>query len=178
MMFTYVRRILIPFRSFSSKTIKSEELPYSAFNIARSFAITGSIAATTFKFINNARTQKAGILSLNARKWINLHLIWNTIWRLQWGSLFFITWLILVRIWISQMYFAHTPYLSVFSPNAGKCGPEKNPYLDTFHAVSNIIKSFLGIVLTTILALMLCPKILSWICQHVTWVTAFMQNYF
>ena len=29
-----------------------------------------------------------------------------------------------------------TPYLSLFSPNAGKYGPEKNPYLDTFHAVN------------------------------------------
>ena len=35
-----------------------------------------------------------------------------------------------------------TPYLdsfhcnSVFSPNAGKYGPEKTLYLDTFHAVS------------------------------------------
>ena len=28
-----------------------------------------------------------------------------------------------------------TPYLSVFSPNAGKYGPEKSPYLDIFHAV-------------------------------------------
>ena len=28
-----------------------------------------------------------------------------------------------------------TPYLSVFSPNAGKYRPEKTPYLDTFHAV-------------------------------------------
>ena len=28
-----------------------------------------------------------------------------------------------------------TPYLSVFSPNAGKCGPEQTPYLNTFHAV-------------------------------------------
>ena len=28
-----------------------------------------------------------------------------------------------------------TKYLSVFSPNAGKYGPEKTPYLDTFHAV-------------------------------------------
>ena len=28
-----------------------------------------------------------------------------------------------------------TPYLSVFSPNAGKYGLEKAPYLDTFHAV-------------------------------------------
>ena len=28
-----------------------------------------------------------------------------------------------------------TPYISVFSSNAGKYGPEKTPYLDTFHAV-------------------------------------------
>ena len=27
-------------------------------------------------------------------------------------------------------------YLSVFNPNAGKCGPEITPYLHTFHAVS------------------------------------------
>ena len=26
-------------------------------------------------------------------------------------------------------------FWSVFSPNAGKYGPEKTPYLDTFHAV-------------------------------------------
>ena len=26
-------------------------------------------------------------------------------------------------------------YLSVFSPNAGKYGPEKTPYLNNFHAV-------------------------------------------
>ena len=30
----------------------------------------------------------------------------------------------------------NTSYLSVFSPNAGKYGPEITPYLDTFHAVS------------------------------------------
>ena len=29
------------------------------------------------------------------------------------------------------------PYFPVFSPNAGKYGPEKSPYLDTFHAVEN-----------------------------------------
>ena len=29
-----------------------------------------------------------------------------------------------------------TKFLSVFSPNAGKYGPEKTPYLDTFHAVT------------------------------------------
>ena len=28
-----------------------------------------------------------------------------------------------------------TEHLSVFSPNTGKYGPEKNPYFDTFHAV-------------------------------------------
>ena len=28
-----------------------------------------------------------------------------------------------------------TPYFSVFNPSAGKYGPEKTPYLDTFHAV-------------------------------------------
>ena len=28
-----------------------------------------------------------------------------------------------------------TPYLTVFSPNAGKYGPEKTPYLDIFRAV-------------------------------------------
>ena len=27
------------------------------------------------------------------------------------------------------------PYFPVFSPNTGKYGPEKTPYLDTFHAV-------------------------------------------
>ena len=29
------------------------------------------------------------------------------------------------------------PQTSVFSPNAGKCGPEKTPYLDTFHTVED-----------------------------------------
>ena len=26
-------------------------------------------------------------------------------------------------------------YLSIFNPNVGKYGPEKTPFLDTFHAV-------------------------------------------
>ena len=30
-------------------------------------------------------------------------------------------------------------YLFVFSPNAGKYGLEKTPYLDTFHAVTNFL---------------------------------------
>ena len=36
-----------------------------------------------------------------------------------------------------------TPYLSVFSPNAGKYGPEKAPYLDSFHAVMCIFTGVL-----------------------------------
>ena len=39
----------------------------------------------------------------------------------------------LVRIFQQLEY---TKYLSVFSPNAGKYGPGKTPYLDTFHTVS------------------------------------------
>ena len=31
--------------------------------------------------------------------------------------------------------FLSGPYIPVFSPNTGKYGPEKTPYLDTFHAV-------------------------------------------
>ena len=34
--------------------------------------------------------------------------------------------------------FLHYSDLSVFSPNAGKHGPEKTPYLDNFHAVYEI----------------------------------------
>ena len=35
-----------------------------------------------------------------------------------------------------------TSYLSVFSPNAGKYGPEITPYLDTFHTVQYCVKRF------------------------------------
>ena len=37
---------------------------------------------------------------------------------------------------IAVLQYYSTKYLSVFSPNAGKYGPEITPYLDTFHAVS------------------------------------------
>ena len=42
----------------------------------------------------------------------------------------------LVRIFPhSDWVRSYTPYLSVFSPNARKYGPQKTLYLDTFHAV-------------------------------------------
>ena len=42
--------------------------------------------------------------------------------------------LFLVRIF-PHLDWIRRAYLSVFSPNAGKYGPEITPYLDTFHAV-------------------------------------------
>ena len=53
--------------------------------------------------------------------------------------------LILVRIvthsgWIRR----DTEYLSVFSPNTGKYGPEITPYLDTFHTVMFIRTRWIG----------------------------------
>ena len=38
-----------------------------------------------------------------------------------------------------------TPYLSIFSLNAGKCGP-KNTYLDTFHTV-NVWNKYINLLL-------------------------------
>ena len=35
----------------------------------------------------------------------------------------------------SVFFCIRTKYLSVFSPNAGKYGPEKTPYLEPFHEV-------------------------------------------
>ena len=42
-------------------------------------------------------------------------------------------------------------YLSVFKPNAGKCGPEITPYLDTFHTlpwlrISDVLPVILAII--------------------------------
>ena len=42
----------------------------------------------------------------------------------------------LVRIFSHSDYMRRdNPYLSVFSPNAGKCGPEKTLYFEPFHAL-------------------------------------------
>ena len=38
-----------------------------------------------------------------------------------------------------------TPYLSVFSPNAGTYGPEKASYLGTFHAVQMTVNMVMRI---------------------------------
>ena len=47
--------------------------------------------------------------------------------------------LFLVRIFLhSDCIRRDTSYLSVFSSNAGKYGPEVTPYLDTFHALYSL----------------------------------------
>ena len=46
-----------------------------------------------------------------------------------------------------------SPYLSVFSPNAGKYEPEKSPYLDSFHAVLWTINLWVQNKITTIWSL-------------------------
>ena len=74
-----------------------------------------------------------GILSLNVKKLLILHLVWKTNRILQYGSLFFIMRLILVRIWRDNL------------PKYGRA----------------ITKLFLGTVLTTSLgASTLCKNYL------------------
>ena len=47
--------------------------------------------------------------------------------------------LFLVRIFLySDWIRRDTPYLSVFTPNTEKYGPEITPYLDTFHVVHSL----------------------------------------
>ena len=47
-------------------------------------------------------------------------------------------WSVFSRIWTEcgEIRSISPQYLSVFSPNEGKYGTEKTPYLDTFHTVS------------------------------------------
>ena len=50
----------------------------------------------------------------------------------------------LVRIFLHSDWIRRdTEYISVFSPNTGKYGPEKTPCLDTFHVVKPIDHRFI-----------------------------------
>ena len=71
-----------------------------------------------------------GILSLNVKKLLILHLVWKTNRILQYGSLFFSMRLILVRIWRDNL------------PNYGRA----------------MIKLFLGTVLTTYFGVSILSK--------------------
>ena len=50
-----------------------------------------------------------------------------------------------------------TQYLSIFSPNLGKYGPEKTPYSETFHAVTENLKKQI-----TLYLLLLWDSFLHW----------------
>ena len=73
------------------------------------FPVIGSIAATILKFVNNNRTLELcmtnGILSLYIKMLIILHLVWKANRILQYGILFFIMRLILVRNFFSIRVF-------------------------------------------------------------------------
>ena len=49
----------------------------------------------------------------------------------------------------------NTEYLSIFSPNAGKYGPEKTPYLDTFHTVWSLTRWYASVT-TTLITEIIC----------------------
>ena len=51
-------------------------------------------------------------------------------------------------------------HLSVFSPNAWKYGPEKTPYLDTFHVVSCKLWRINMIMLATTMLMIMLVKVL------------------
>ena len=69
---SFYGRIVIPFQCRSIKSRNPKTLTHPDLKMALRFAIIGSIAATALKLINNAK--KIGVLSLNVKKVINLHL--------------------------------------------------------------------------------------------------------
>ena len=62
--------------------------------------------------------------------WRNTHCVKSVqIWSFFWSAFS------RIRTEYGEILRTDTPYLFVFSPNAGKYKTEKTPYLDTFHAV-------------------------------------------
>ena len=58
---------------------------------------------------------------------IRVYIILYTAWKVSKYGVFFGPYF--------PVFGLNTEIYGVFSPNAGKYGPEKTPYLDTFHAV-------------------------------------------
>ena len=54
-----------------------------------------------------------------------------------------------VSVYITAFYFRRPKdNKQLFSPNAEKCGPEKTPYLDTFHVVmKKVIQEIVGVMI-------------------------------
>ena len=74
-----------------------------------------------------------------------------------------------LNVWkVSKYRVFSGPYLSVFSPNVGKYGPEKTPYLDTFQAGALQANKELGLIFCN------CLNMTS----HQVWVESFLQSRF
>ena len=96
--------IIITFNSFPSECRNSQVFAHSDFKMTLSFAIIGSTAATTLKLAKAIpECKNGGISSLNVKKLLIFHLVWKTNRILQYGSLFFIMRLILLRIWRDKL---------------------------------------------------------------------------
>ena len=64
----------------------------------------------------------------------NTKILNGVICKMIWNTLLIVV--IILNCWNNKHCVKRdTEYLSVFSPNAAKYGPEKPPYLDTFYAV-------------------------------------------
>ena len=59
--------------------------------------------------------KKIGIFSLNVKKLINLHLLWNTIKELHWGSLFFITCKFEAKAYPNIVVLSSRPFYALYS---------------------------------------------------------------
>ena len=87
----------------------------------------------TYRYFTRSFTKFQGATFLQNTSWSLLLSAWYLTLREKCPNTKFF----LVRIfphsdWIRR----DTSHFSVFSPNAGRYGPEKTPYLDTFHTVS------------------------------------------
>ena len=67
------------------------------------------------------------------------------------------------------------PYFTVFSPNTGKYGPEKTPYLGTFYAV--LFMLFKLDNKTNLAAELLEAKLAEFILRHVNHVNHMYSDY-
>ena len=86
-------------------------------------------ARSSFQYVRSNSQRDQIVCEIAWNNWINLLLLFLPIHMRKLGS-----YLNLVLTYC-RFDIADTLYLSVFSPNAGKYGPEITPYLDTFHAM-------------------------------------------
>ena len=120
--------------------LSRQKQSYSLFHShAQTFHILRRLIFTTFSsalsdITNHNILDKSGLIVTQFRGFT------VTLWESQKypNTEFFLVRIFPYSVWIRK----DTPCLSVFSPHAGKYGPEKTPYLDNFHAVSPFPQDF------------------------------------